>query len=96
MSDTSDTSDTSDAKKPKPEAKALTLVKRLISERTKKWSPKMAADPVQDRLLDIIAAKKKGRKRPAKAKPAAQTSGNVINIMDALRKSIKSDSKGKR
>ncbi len=79
----------------KPEAKALTLVKTLIKERTKPWDPKMADDPVQDRLLDIIAAKKKGRKRPAKAKSPPPTSSNVINIMDALRKSIKAEGKGK-
>jgi DNA end-binding protein Ku len=79
----------------KPDSKALSLVKTLIKERTRAWDPKMVDDPVQDRLLDIIAAKKKGRKRPAKAKSAPQTSGNVINIMDALRKSLKSEGKAK-
>ena len=77
----------------KPDSKALSLVKTLIKERTKDWDPKMVDDPVQDRLLDIIAAKKKGRKRPAKPKAAPETSGNVINIMDALRKSIKAEGK---
>lgn len=79
----------------KPDSKALALVKTLISERTRKWDPKMADDPVQDGLLDIIAAKKKGRKRPAKAKTPPPTAGNVVNIMDALRKSIKAEGKGK-
>ncbi len=79
----------------RPESKALLLVKTLIKERTKDWDPKMADDPVQDRLLDIIAAKKKGRKRPAKAKAPPPTSGNVVNIMDALRKSIKAEGKGR-
>lgn len=82
-------------KQAKPDSKALALVKTLISERTKKWDPKMADDPVQDRLLDIIAAKKKGRKRPVKAKSPPPTAGNVINIMDALRRSIKAEAKGK-
>jgi len=81
--------------KAKPEARALSLVKALIKERTKKWDPKMADDPVQERLLDIIAAKKKGRKRPAKRKAPPPTAGNVVNIMDALRRSIKADGKGK-
>jgi DNA end-binding protein Ku len=79
----------------KPEARALSLVKALIKERTKKWDPKMTDDPVQDRLLDIIAAKKKGRKRPAKRKAPPPTAGNVVNIMDALRRSIKAEGKGK-
>jgi DNA end-binding protein Ku len=82
-------------KQAKSDSKALALVKMLISERTQKWNPKMAHDPVQDRLLDIIAAKKKGRKRPAKAKTSPPTAGNVINIMDALRRSIKAEGKGK-
>lgn len=81
--------------KAKPEARALSLVKALIKERTKKWDPKMADDPVQDRLLDIIAAKKKGRKRPAKRKAPPPTAGNVVNIMDALRRSIKAEGMGK-
>jgi DNA end-binding protein Ku len=81
--------------KAKPEARALSLVKALIKERTKKWDPKMTDDPVQDRLLDIIAAKKKGRKRPAKRKAPPPTAGNVVNIMDALRRSIKAEGKGK-
>lgn len=82
-------------KQAKPDSQALALVKTLISERTRKWDPKMADDPVQDRLLDIIAAKKKGRKRPAKAKTPPPTAGNVINIMDALRRSIKAEGKCK-
>lgn len=81
--------------KAKPEAKALALVKKLIRERTKPWDPKMADDPVQERLLDIIAAKKKGRKRPARPKAAPTATGNVIDIMDALRRSLKAESKGK-
>lgn len=86
-----------DIKDGKPDSKLMTLVKKLIDERTTSWNPKMVNDPVQDRLLDIIAAKKKGRKRPAKAKPAAEEApSNVINIMDALRKSIGSDAKRKR
>lgn len=76
----------------KPESKALTLVKKLIDERTTRWDPKIAEDPVQDRLLDIITAKKKGRK-PPRRKAEPKTQGNVINIMDALRRSIKSETK---
>lgn len=79
----------------KPDSRALALVKTLIGERTREWTPEMAEDPVQDRLLAMIAAKKKGRKRPAKPKEAQPGSGNVINIMDALRKSIKAEGKGK-
>jgi DNA end-binding protein Ku len=53
----------------------------------------MVRDPVQKRLLEIISSKKKGGKRPIKAKPTAteEQPSNVISIMDALRKSISSE-----
>jgi DNA end-binding protein Ku len=74
----------------------MDLVSTLIDERTRQWDPGMTADPVQARLLEIIASKKKGKKRPAMAKAQAeQPPSNVINIMDALRKSISSEA-GKR
>lgn len=79
------------SKSDKPDAKAMALLRKLIDERTAAWDAKMVDDPVQDRLLDIIADKKKGKKRVTKAKPAKAQSDNVINIMDALRKSLKSD-----
>lgn len=85
-----------DIKDGKPDANLMTLVKTLIDERTKPWDPKMIDDPVQDRLLEIIAAKKKGKKRPVKAKIEAESPSNVINIMDALRKSIANDGTGKK
>jgi len=75
----------------------MAMMKTLIEERTAPWSPAMVDDPVQEKLLDIIAAKKKGRKRPAK--PRAETAekpDNVVNIMDALRQSIGADAKRKR
>jgi DNA end-binding protein Ku len=79
----------------KADPELMTLVKTLIDERTKSWDPKMVDDPVQHRLLDIIAAKKKGRKRPAApAKGEPEKPSNVINIMDALKKSIASEKTG--
>lgn len=87
----------------KPDAKLLKLVTTLIEERSKPWDPAMVGDPVQDKLHDIIAAKKKGRKRPARKKPdeaeAEEAPSNVVNIIDALRKSLSAESKagkGKR
>ncbi|MGO4567797.1 Ku protein [Rhizobium sp. 2YAF20] len=76
----------------------VALVNKLIDERTKPWDPSMVTDPVQDKLLDIIASKKKkGDKRPTKAAPETEAPpSNVINIMDALRNSIKSDRQSKR
>ena len=76
----------------KPDAAAMRLVSRLIKERTTEWDPKMVEDPVQARLLDIIAAKKKRRKAPAKKK-IPKSEGNVVSIMDALKKSLAAEKK---
>ncbi|AGB73382.1 putative DNA helicase, ATP-dependent, Ku type [Rhizobium freirei PRF 81] len=77
-----------------PEAELMPLVQQLIKKQTQRWSPKMVADPMQETLLDIINTKKKQLKKPSKAMPkkkAEALTGNVINIMDALRKSIENE-----
>jgi DNA end-binding protein Ku len=74
----------------------MPLVQHLIKEQTLHWNPKMVIDPAQDRLLDIIAAKKKAMKKPAKAKapaPGKTAPDNVINIMDALKKSVAAETR---
>jgi DNA end-binding protein Ku len=80
-----------DIKANKADSKQIALMKQFISKRTSPWDPKIVDDPVQDKLLDIIAAKKKGRKpKVAQAKAAEEAEPtNVINIMDALRASLK-------
>lgn len=70
-----------------PDPALLGMMETLIDKRTRPWDPAMASDPVQASLLDLIAAKKRGRK-PPKPKAAPQPAGNVVNIMDALRASI--------
>lgn len=82
----------------KVEPASIDLVRKLIDKKTVPWDPQMVSDPVQEKLLDIILAKKKKRKRPAqaKAKPEAEDSpNNVISIMDALRKSVVSDKRNR-
>ena len=75
----------------------MPLVQQLIKKQTQHWNPKMVIDPVQDRLLDIIADKKKALKKPSRAKAKAPASSpapsNVINIMDALKKSVAAESR---
>lgn len=73
--------------KAEPEVDMKPLMEKLIKSRTKDWSPDLAEDPVQDELLSIIKAKEKGRKTK-KPGPAPKTEGNVVSIMDALRKSL--------
>lgn len=77
----------------KSDPKLMTLIKRLIDDRKKPWSPDMASDPVQERLLDLIAARKKGRKRPAAARSTPPPKDNVVSIMDALKRSLAAEKK---
>ncbi len=80
-----------------PEKQLLTMVRKLIKDRTEGWNPDFLQDPVQKNLKSMIAAKKKKRKAaPKKAtEPAPPTGGNVVNIMDALRKSLAREKKEK-
>lgn len=79
----------------KVETKLMSLVTKLIEERSKPWAPSMVKDPVQENLLHIIASKKKG-KRPPKPKTVPERPSNVVSIMDALRKSVASQGKRMR
>jgi len=74
-------------KKAEPEPDMRPLMEKLIEKRTKDWSPDLAEDPVQDELLAIIKAKGKGRKA-RKPQTESPSEGNVISIMDALKKSL--------
>ncbi|MGG7576272.1 Ku protein [Rhizobium sp. Nf11,1] len=72
------------------DGKLLTLMKRLVKEETKDWGPTMVQDPIQKQLKSMIRNKQKSLKKAAPAKKTApvKSTGNVINIMDALKKSL--------
>jgi DNA end-binding protein Ku len=75
------------------------LVQQLIKQKTKRWSPDMVNDPIQEALLKIIADKKKSMRPLKKSKGKAEqpeTKGNVINIMDALKKSLADEMKTRK
>lgn len=83
----------------KPDSKLLSLVQNLIGEMTRPWDEGLVRDPVQEKLKDIIAAKQRKTvkpkgKRKAAEEPEAPT--NVVNIMDALRKSISQEKGGSK
>jgi DNA end-binding protein Ku len=83
----------------KSDSEMMPLIQQFIKKKTRHWDSKLVSDPVQDKLLEIIEAKRKKTKRPAKAKGAEPkaTPNNVINIMDALRKSVEAENRsGKR
>ena len=62
------------------------LVTKLIDEPTKPWDPQMAAEPVQTVAADDCRQEK--GKRAAQPKRAPEPASNVVNIMDAIRRSI--------
>ncbi len=79
----------------KPDTKLLSMVRKLIKDKTEDWNPDFLQDPVQKNLQSKITAKKK--KKPATSPKSRKTEpasgGNVINIMDALRKSLAKEDK---
>ncbi|TBB21326.1 Ku protein [Rhizobium ruizarguesonis] len=75
------------------------LVQKLIKQKSVHWSAEMASDPIQDALLKLIEEKKKllKPKKGAKGKKdQAAPASNVVNIMDALRKSLQADLKNRK
>lgn len=76
------------------------LVQKLIKQKTARWSPDMVSDPVQESLLKLIAQKKRALKpkKSAKSRKAedAKPASNVINIMDALKKSVANELKNRK
>jgi DNA end-binding protein Ku len=74
------------------------LVDQFIAQETKKWDRSMVSDPVQKHLLGMIDLKRKQMKtkiKTSKPKPSPST-GKIVNIMDALRKSVEKDKKSNR
>src|SRR5438105_1601085 len=73
--------------KGKPAPKEKKLLSSLIAEHTQDWSPSLATDPVEQSLRSMIQAKEKRARRRTK-KPEAPKSGNVIDLMAVLKKSL--------
>lgn len=85
-----------DLDKAKPKKETLPLIRKLIKKQTRHWDNQMVRDPVQENLLDIIKSKRKHRRTPTPKKPDTSKSekpSNVIDIMDALRKSVEADNR---
>jgi DNA end-binding protein Ku len=78
---------------PKVDTSALDLIGELIDKLGARWDPKLARDPVQEKQAELIANRRKGGKAPAKARETAAPASNVVDIFEALRKSIRAASK---
>jgi DNA end-binding protein Ku len=66
----------------------LELAKHILETKRMKFDPSKFEDRYESALKQLIAAKRAGRKPPAVPAPAPS---NVINLMDALRRSVAGD-----
>jgi DNA end-binding protein Ku len=75
------------------DSEVMPLIQQLIKNQTRHWDSKLVSDPVQDKLLEIIEAKRNKIKprAAAKASEPEATLNNVIHIMDALRRSVEAE-----
>ncbi|TPP09812.1 Ku protein [Rhizobium glycinendophyticum] len=77
-----------------PAARAKTMMKKLVEARLRDWTPKLVQDPVEERLHEIIAMRsKKSKRSKPKETPEPERKNNVIDIMEALRRSLASEKK---
>jgi DNA end-binding protein Ku len=70
----------------------LKLAEHILDTKKAKFDPAKFEDRYETALAELIAAKQSGRK--PQAAPAAQPS-NVINLMDALRRSVNAEKGGR-
>ena len=67
----------------------LELAKHIVEQKSGDFEPEDFEDHYEAALIDLINKKRSGVRLPAKAAPKA--SGNVINLMDELKKSLASE-----
>src|SRR6266481_1583060 len=67
----------------------LDLAKHIVEQKSGSFEPNQFDDRYESALIELINQKRNGLKTPAKAAP--KTGGNVINLMDALKRSLASE-----
>lgn len=77
----------------KPDKRMIEIAEKIIEQQEGKFDPDEFKDRYEDALRELIAQKKKGHK-PVSAPPAEDTAP-VIDLMEALRKSVKGGDAGK-
>lgn len=78
---------------PGPDKPALALIRKLIDKDRSDWNPAMVHDPMQETLLEMVEEKRKGLKKKRAATKKDDGDGKVINIMDALKRSLEAEKK---
>ena len=69
----------------------LELASHIIDTKKGEFDPEKFEDRYQDAVVELIKAKRAGKTPP---KPPAQRPTNVVNLMDALRRSVEQDKGG--
>ncbi|PDQ18146.1 Ku protein [Mesorhizobium sanjuanii] len=82
-----------DIKATKTDGEMIDLAEHIIDKKRAKFDPTKFDDRYEDALLELIRAKKAGKKAP-KAKATPKPS-NVVNLFDALKKSLSSGEEAK-
>jgi DNA end-binding protein Ku len=67
----------------------LDLAKHIVEQKSASFEPDQFEDRYESALVDLINQKRNGL--PAAAKAAPKSGGNVINLMDALKRSLASE-----
>jgi DNA end-binding protein Ku len=75
-----------DVKSPKIDHEQLALAKELIQRKSGKFDPRKFTDNYEAALRELVEAKMKHLPLPVEEKPARRA--KVINLMDALRRSV--------
>jgi DNA end-binding protein Ku len=72
---------------PKPDKGMLDIAEKIIAQQEGKFDPSHFQDRYEDALRELIERKKKGK--PIEAEEPKEKGDNVIDLMDALRNSLK-------
>jgi DNA end-binding protein Ku len=67
----------------------LDLAKHIVEQKSGSFEPDRFEDRYESALIDLINQKRNGLRTTAKAAP--KSGGNVINLMDALKRSLASE-----
>ena len=71
----------------------LDLAKHIVNQKAADFEPEKFEDHYEEALVELINAKRNGQPISAKPRPKAD---NVVNLMDALKKSIATEAPGKK
>ncbi|MDG4884366.1 Ku protein [Mesorhizobium sp. WSM4884] len=77
----------------KTDGEMIDLAQHIIDQKKTKFDASKFDDRYEDALLELIRAKKAGKKAPKARAPAKPS--NVVNLFDALKKSLNAEGGGK-